>query len=101
VKDGDLKMAARLVADMTQKWKPEDYSDNFATAITALVKQREKAGKTETVQPLEADVEPGAASNVVDLTELLRKSLGGRKPAAAPEKPAAKAKPPAPRRKRA
>ena len=86
VKDGDLKMAARLVADMTQKWKPEDYSDNFAAAITTLVKQREKAGKTETVQPLEADVAPGSSSNVVDLTELLRKSLGGRSKSAAPEK---------------
>jgi len=78
LKDGDLKMAAHLVADMTQAWKPERYADNFADAIHALVKQRADAGKIEAVQPLEADTEPASASNVVDLTELLRKSLGSR-----------------------
>ena len=78
LKDGDLKMAAQLVADMTQAWKPERYADNFADAIHALVQQRADAGKTESVQPLEADTEPASASNVVDLTELLRKSLGSR-----------------------
>jgi len=78
LKDSDLKMAAQLVADMTQPWKPEHYADNFADAIHALVKQRADAGDTEAVQPLEADTEPGSASNVVDLTELLRKSLGSR-----------------------
>ena len=100
LKDGDLKMAARLVADMTQTWKPGDYSDNFTNAIHALVKQREKAGKTETVQPLEGDAEPASPSNVVDLTELLRKSLGGRGKTSAPAKAVTKVKP-APPKKRA
>jgi DNA end-binding protein Ku len=78
LKDSDLKMAARLVVDMTQAWKPERYADNFADAIHALVKQRAKAGKTEAVRPMEGDTEPASSSNVVDLTELLRKSLGSR-----------------------
>jgi len=82
LKDSDLEMAARLVADMTTPWRPEHYADNFADAIHALVKERARAGKTETVQPMEADTEPVSASNVVDLTELLRKSLSGHKPRA-------------------
>jgi DNA end-binding protein Ku len=82
LKDSDLEMAARLVADMTKPWRPEHYGDNFSDAIHTLVKQRAHAGKTETVQPLEADTEPASASNVVDLSELLRKSLSGHGPRA-------------------
>ena len=83
LKDSDLEMAARLVADMTKPWRPDHYADNFSDAIHTLVKQRARAGKTETVQALEADTEPASASNVVDLTELLRKSLAGHGPRAA------------------
>ena len=64
---------------MTGKWNPDDYADKFTTAIHALAAQRVKAGKTEKVTPLE---DAGAAStrgNVVDLTELLKKSLATRK----------------------
>lgn len=86
LKDAELKMAGQLVADMTAAWKPEQYSDRFAEAVHALVKQRADAGRTEKVKPLEGDAGPATANNVVDLTELLRKSLGSRKPA--PEAPA-------------
>ena len=81
-KEGELKMAVQLVRDMTGKWNPDDYADKFTTAIHALAAQRVKAGKTEKVTPIEADEVPSAASNVVDLTELLRQSLDTRKPPA-------------------
>ncbi len=96
-KEGELKMAVQLIRDMTGDWKPKDYADKFTAAIHALAAQRVKAGKTETVTSLEGDLaEP--ASNVVDLTALLKKSLETRKSgggraasAAAPSrKPAAK-----------
>jgi len=90
LKDSDLEMAARLVADMTKPWRPDHYADNFSDAIHTLVKQRARAGKTETVQALEADTEPASGSNVVDLTELLRKSLAGHGPRAAAKATAAK-----------
>ena len=95
-----LPPAANGAAQMTAAFKPQQFKDDFTTAIRALVQRKAKAGDKATVQPFEDAPEAGS-DNVVDLTELLRKSLGGRKPAAAPEKPAAKAKPPAPRRKRA
>ncbi len=77
-KEGELKMAVQLIRDMTGDWKPKDYTDKFTPAIHALAAQRVKAGKTEKVTSLEGDVtEP--ASNVVDLTELLKESLETRK----------------------
>jgi DNA end-binding protein Ku len=81
-KDGELKMAVQLIRDMSGAWKPADYADKFTHAIHALAAQRVKAGKTEKVTSLEGDAAAPAPSNVVDLTELLKKSLETRKPAA-------------------
>ncbi len=79
LKETELKMASQLIKEMTGPWKPEDFSDKFTTAIHALAAQRVAAGKTEKVTALE-DEAPAASSNVVDLTELLRQSLGAKKP---------------------
>ena len=78
-KEGELKMAVQLVRDMTGKWNPDDYADKFTTAIHALAAERVKAGKTEKVTPLEDAGAASTGSNVVDLTELLKKSLATRK----------------------
>ena len=79
LKDGELTMARQLIGDMTSAWKPEDYADEFTTAIHALAAKRVDAGKTEKVTSLEGDDAPQATSNVVDLTELLMRSLETRK----------------------
>ncbi len=76
-KEGELKMAMQLIKGMTGRWNPEDHADKFTAAIHALAAQRVKAGKSEEVTSLEG--EAPAASNVVDLTELLKKSLEARK----------------------
>ena len=79
LKPTELKMAAQLISDMTRPWKAGDYTDTFAEAVKALVKQKVDAGKTEQVTPLEDASEVASASNVVDLTALLAKSLERRK----------------------
>ena len=77
LKDSELAMAGQLIADMTEDWEPERYTDQFTAAVQALVEQRAAAGDTAEVQPLEEGGAP-VASNVVDLTELLKRSLGER-----------------------
>jgi DNA end-binding protein Ku len=81
LKEGELKMARQLIGDMTERFEPSRYGDRFGDAVRALVAQRAAAGKTESVEPLEEAAE-AAPSNVVDLSELLKRSLGGRKGAA-------------------
>lgn len=80
LKDGELKMARQLIGDMTEKWKPDEYADEFTSAIHKLAAQRVAAGKTEKVTPLEGETAPPMSGNVVDLTELLKQSLASRKP---------------------
>lgn len=81
LKDTELKMARQLIGDMTRPWKPEDYADQFTDAIKALIGKKVEAGQKHRVEPLEAvPAEEGrSSSNVVDLTELLKNSLGRRK----------------------
>lgn len=74
----EMKMAKQLVDDMTEAWNPEDFQDEFKQAVMGLVEKKAKAGKTETVfEPEEENV--AESSNVLDLTELLARSLAKRK----------------------
>ena len=82
LKDNELKMAGQLVSELTVKWKADAYHDHFAEAIKALVKAKAAAGNTQEVTPVEAPVDQSAPSNVVDLTALLKNSLGKRRGAA-------------------
>ena len=82
LKPAELKMATQLIGDMTQPWDPEAFSDQFTAAIHKLVERKLAAGDTRQVTALEDAPQSTGATNVVDLTELLAKSLAGRKPAA-------------------
>lgn len=87
---GELDMAKRLVEDMSADWQPDEYRDSFQDKIMALVAKKAKAGKIEDVESQEGREERKSA-DVIDLTELLKRSLAG-KPAAksTAKKPAAK-----------
>jgi len=74
----EMKMAKMLVDDMSGEWDPEQYKDEFKAAVMELVEQKANAGETETViEPQESS--PAYADNVIDLTELLQRSLKGGK----------------------
>ena len=79
LKDAELKMAGQLVSELTVKWKAGSYHDNFAEAINNLIKAKVAAGNTHEVTPIESPVDSAAPSNVVDLTALLKNSLGKRR----------------------
>lgn len=89
LKPAELKMAAQLIKDMTSDWKAEAYTDTFTSAVEALVQRKHAAGETEQVAPVEQALDGAPASNVVDLTELLSRSLGRKGAPATARKPAA------------
>ena len=60
----EMSMAEQLVEDMNAKWDPLQFRDEFTDEVLALVRK-----KVEAVEP------KAAASNIVDLTELLQRSL--------------------------
>jgi len=86
----ELDMAKRLVEDMSADWNPEDYRDEFEDKIMALVDKKAHEGKIEDVETVDGEEERKSA-DVIDLTELLKRSLGGKagaKPKAKAEKTA-------------
>ncbi|WP_321890524.1 non-homologous end joining protein Ku [Burkholderia cenocepacia] len=72
----ELGMAKKLIDDMSGKWTPDEYHDTFRDDILELVKRKVRAGKIEEIEDRPAQT-GRAASNVVDLTELLKRSLKG------------------------
>jgi DNA end-binding protein Ku len=104
----ELKMAGELVKDMSSDWDPDEFKDSFKDEIMRLVDRKIEAGQTEEVTKLEPveEHEGRSSAKIVDLTELLQRSLrkGGKaaaeddeeeepeeKPARTARKPAAKA----------
>ena len=84
----ELKMAKQLVEDMSADWDPDEFKDEFKDEILRLVDRKVKAGQTETVtqpEPEEGQSTESRGAKIIDLTELLQRSLrkGGGKAAAA------------------
>lgn len=75
VTDRELKMAEQLVSELQGDFKPEAFHDEFRDKLEQLVDEKVKAGEGEYVsRPLEGE-EVKTSADVIDLTELLRKSL--------------------------
>lgn len=72
----ELGMAKKLIDDMAGKWTPDEYHDTFRDDILELVERKVRAGKIEEIEERPAQTSR-AATNVVDLTELLKRSLKG------------------------
>ncbi|MGN7981842.1 non-homologous end joining protein Ku [Burkholderia sp. 22313] len=72
----ELGMAKKLIDDMAGKWTPDEYHDTFRDDILELVERKVRAGKIEEIEDRSAQT-GRAATNVVDLTELLKRSLKG------------------------
>jgi DNA end-binding protein Ku len=75
VSDKELKMAEQLVSELQDDWKPDAFHDEFREKLEKLVEEKVKAGEGEHImKPLEGEeVKPSA--DIIDLTELLRRSL--------------------------
>jgi DNA end-binding protein Ku len=93
-------MAEQLIEDMSTDWKPEDYEDRTREEIMALVHEKMDKGEIKRVEaPAEGAADQGA--EIIDLTELLKRSLGGKAKGGDKDKPEDKAAAHKPARKTA
>lgn len=91
VSSRELDMAKKLIDDMSDKWDPSQYHDTFRDDIMKLVDRKIRAGKTEEITEVETPHESRQSADILDLSDLLKRSLGrGKgKPAAGGRKRAA------------
>ncbi|GAB3662839.1 non-homologous end joining protein Ku [Ramlibacter alkalitolerans] len=90
VSAAELKMAEQLVEAMAGEWQPDLFHDEFREKLMELVEQKQCEGGVRQVAPLPGEEVPAASAEVIDLTELLRRSLKGNAAAAPAAAPAAK-----------
>ena len=73
----EIDMAKRLVSDMTGEWEPDKYRDTFQEKIMELVDKKARDGEVENVET-EPGNEERKSADIIDLTELLKRSLRGK-----------------------
>lgn len=91
----ELKLSEQLIEAMASSWEPEKYKDDYYEKLMAWIEKKAKKG--ETAEPLSAEAETPAAAEVVEMMDLLKRSV---KESEQKHKKAAPAKSPQ-RRKRA
>ena len=72
----ELDMAKKLIDDMSDGWDPSTYHDTFRDDIMALVDRKVRAGKTEEIVEVETPRESRRSAEILDLSDLLKRSLG-------------------------
>ena len=89
----EIAMGQRLVDDMTEKWKPEQYKDTYSDDLMARIEKRIKAGETHAITPASEEGEPRRGAEVIDLVSMLRRSLEKKGKSAANDEEAEEAQP--------
>jgi DNA end-binding protein Ku len=75
----ELEMGEQLIESMTTDWNPADYTDDFRAKLRKIIDARVAKAEGKTVR-IEKPIESARqeASNVVDFTALLKRSLAGK-----------------------
>lgn len=78
----ELDMATQLVEQMTVEWDPSRYTDDYRSALMAVIDQKIESGGRDLPAAPKA---PRASGKIIDLVSVLQKSLeqsagSGRKP---------------------
>lgn len=72
----EIEMAEKLIEDMTEQWDPKRYHDTFRDHVLALVDRKVREGKTHEIsEEAQAPARTRRTADVVDLSELLKRSL--------------------------
>jgi DNA end-binding protein Ku len=82
VSQREFGMALKLVEDMRQKFDPRSFHDTYREDLLRRIEEKVQQGDTKTLTPAAERASELRSAEVVDLSELLRRSLdqrGGRK----------------------
>ena len=67
----ELTMAATVIESMSANWRPEEFSDTYTARVEQLLQDKAQGRETERGE------EPPEPTDVIDLTEALRRSVRG------------------------
>jgi DNA end-binding protein Ku len=78
VSQREFGMAVKLVEDMRQSWDPAAWHDSYREDLLRRIDQKIEAGQTKTLTPAAAKPGERRTAEIVDLSELLKRSLEKR-----------------------
>ena len=73
ISEKELKLAEQLIDSMTDEWKPEQYRDEYRHALLEWIETKAAKGDMAAVE--HTDKRRPESTNVIDLAELLAKSM--------------------------
>ncbi len=77
VSDREISVASQLVEGMSSEWSPQKYRNTYRDDLMKLIKNKIKRGTTAAIEEVKlAETDSDSQTNVIDLTALLKKSLG-------------------------
>lgn len=71
----EIAMAEQLVTFLAKPWNPKKLKDSYVDKVMMLVEEKAKTGQIQSVLEHEAEPVNAAGAEIVDYTELLKKSL--------------------------
>ena len=75
IKEKEMDMALKLIDDMSAKWNPEEYKDEYEDAIMKRIEAKAK----KIVKDIPGEMEEKEdTTNVVDIMALLQQSVDNR-----------------------
>ena len=72
----ELAMAERLIDEMTAEWDPSQFKDTYSKDLLARIKEKIRNKETHELTAATKTREPRQSAQVIDLMEVLKKSLG-------------------------
>ena len=77
----EVELAKRLIEELSEHWKPDEFRDTYHEDLMHRIQEKIDAGETNVItQPEKGEKAEPKTAQVIDLSELLRQSLGqGRK----------------------
>jgi DNA end-binding protein Ku len=71
----EIELAEKLINGMTGDWKPDDFEDEYRTALMDLIERKIKSGHTEAVEEVEEEPEEEEAPRSINFMEVLKQSV--------------------------
>ena len=95
ISEREVEMAEQLISSMSGEWDPDQFKDDFRVRLQKVIEERVRSKSIVQDEDHEDERPPeGAATNVIDFAELLKRSLekkGGKRGGKTAKKSARKA----------
>jgi DNA end-binding protein Ku len=71
----EIDMANQLIASMEDRWRPEEYREEYRDDVLKMIEQKIKSGKTKSIEEPARQARSQRRGKVIDITELLKRSV--------------------------